>query len=51
MHKPESVLDNETRKIRCDYETQIDHLLLDRKPDLVIITKKKKKKKKKESAE
>ena len=47
MHKPESVLENETFKILWDFEIQTDHLIPTRKSDLVIINKKKKKKKKK----
>ena len=39
MHKPESVLENETRKILWDLEIQGDHLISDRRPDLVLIKK------------
>ena len=45
MHKPESVLENETHKILWDFEIQTDHLIPTRKPDLVQINKKKKKEK------
>ena len=41
MHKPEPVLENETQKILWDFEIQTDHLMLVRRPDLVIINKKK----------
>ena len=39
MPKPESVLENEMRKIPWDFETQTDHLILARKPDLDITNK------------
>ena len=35
MHKPESVLENETHKILWDFEFQTSHLISARKPDLV----------------
>ena len=38
MHKPESVLKNETQKILCDHQISV------RRPDLVIVNKKKEKK-------
>ena len=41
MHKPESVLENETHKILWDFEIQTDHLITARRPDLVLINKKK----------
>ena len=34
------MLENETHKLFLDFEIQTDHLLLDRRPDLVVITKK-----------
>ena len=40
MHKPESVLKNETHKILRDFEIQTDHLIPARRPDLVLINKK-----------
>ena len=40
IHKPESVLENEVHKILWDFYIQADHLILPRKPDLVIIAKK-----------
>ena len=47
MHKPESVLENETHRILWYFEIQTDQLIQARRPDLVIVNKKKKKKKKK----
>ena len=44
MYKPESVLKNETYKIVQDFEIQTDHLILARRPELILINKKKKKK-------
>ena len=44
MHKPKSVLVNETNKILWDFEMQTYYLTPARWPDLVIINKKKKKK-------
>ena len=41
MHNPESVLENETHKILCDFQIQTDHLISARRPDLMIINKKK----------
>ena len=41
MHKPKCVLENETHKILWDFEIQIDHLILARKPQLVLSNKKK----------
>ena len=40
MHKPESVLENETHKILWDFEIKTDHLIPARRPDLVLINKK-----------
>ena len=40
MHKLESVLENETHKNLEDNEIQTDHLIMTRRPDLVIISKK-----------
>ena len=39
MYKPESVLENEIHKILWDFEVQTDHLILARRPNLVIINK------------
>ena len=41
-HSSQSVLDNETHKFFWDFEIQTDHLLSDRRSDLLIINKKKK---------
>ena len=41
MYKPESVLLNKMHKILSDFEIQMDHLILARRPDLVLINKKK----------
>ena len=41
MHKPESVLENETHKILLDFEIQINHLIQVKRPKLVSINKKK----------
>ena len=40
LQKPESTLENETLKILWDFEIQTDHLLLARRPNLMIINKK-----------
>ena len=48
MHNPASVLENETHKLQWDFDTQTDHLISVRRPELIITKKKKKKKKKKE---
>ena len=42
MHKPESILENETHKILWDLEIQRDHLVPIRRPELVLMKKKKK---------
>ena len=47
-HCPESVRENETYKLFCDFERQTDHLISARRLDLVIVKKKKKEKKRKE---
>ena len=46
MHKPESVLENETDRILWDFEIQTDHLIPLKRPELVVANQKKKKKKK-----
>ena len=53
MHKPECVHENEMHKLHWDFEMQTDHLILARRPDIVIVNKKKRKKakKKREPAE
>ena len=35
--KPESLLENKMNKILWDFEIQLDHLILARRPDLVFI--------------
>ena len=40
MPNPQSVLQNETHKILCDFEIQTDHLISTRRQELVIISKK-----------
>ena len=42
MYKLESVLENETYKVLCDFERQTDHLIPTKRPDLMIISKKQK---------
>ena len=46
MHNPAPVLENDTHKLQWDFGIHTDHLILARKPDLIIIKKKKEKKKK-----
>ena len=36
MLNPESVPENETHKLPCDFEIQTDHLISARRPDLII---------------
>ena len=38
MYNRESVRENEMHKLLRDFEIQTDHLISDRRPDLVIIT-------------
>ena len=40
MHNPESVQENEMLKLLRDFEIQMDHLILVRRPDLIITNKK-----------
>ena len=40
MSKPECILENETRKILCKFNIQINHPVPVRRPDLVLINKK-----------
>ena len=47
VHKPESVVENETYKIFLDFEIPTDQLIPARGPDFVLICKKRKKEKKK----
>ena len=39
MHKPESIQENETYELICDFEIQTDHLIPTRRPDQVLINK------------
>ena len=41
MHNPAPVLENDSHKLLLDFNIQTDHLILARKPDLIIINKKK----------
>ena len=41
MHEPESVYENETQEILCDFEIRTDHLIPARRPDLLFINKRK----------
>ena len=45
----ESIRENGTRKILCDFEIEIDHLIQARRPDIVKLSRKKKKKRKKKN--
>ena len=40
MEKQESVLENATHKLLWDFEIKIDHLILARQPDQVIVNQK-----------
>ena len=46
MYYPAPVLENDTHKLRWDFNIQTDHLISARRPDLIIINNNKKKKKK-----
>ena len=41
MHNPAPVLENDSQKLLWDFNIQTDHLILARRPDLIIINKKK----------
>ena len=41
IHIPEPVLENNTHKLRWDFDIYTDHLISARRPDLIIINKKK----------
>ena len=43
MHNPAPVLENATHKLLWDFNMQTDHLILARRPDLIIMKKKEKK--------
>ena len=40
MHNPATVQENDTHKLLRDFDIQTDHLISDRRPDLIIINKK-----------
>ena len=40
MHNQASILENDTHKLLWDFDIQTDHLILARRPDLIIINKK-----------
>ena len=39
MHNPATIRENDTHKLRWDSDIQTDHLILARRPDLIIISK------------
>ena len=41
MHNPAPVLEDSTPKFLWDFDLQLDHRILDRRPDLIIINKRK----------
>ena len=41
-HNPTPVLENDTHKLRLDFEIHTDHLIRARRSDIIIISKKKK---------
>ena len=41
MHNPATLLKNDTQKLVWDFNIQTDHLISDKRPDLIIINKKK----------
>ena len=41
MQNPAPVLENDTHKLLWDFDIHMDHLILARRPDLIIINKKK----------
>ena len=41
MHNPAPVLENDTHKLLWDFNIQTDHLIMARRPDLIIINNKK----------
>ena len=40
MYNPAAVLENDTHKLRWDFDVQTDHLISTKRPDLIIINKK-----------
>ena len=45
MHNPASVLENDSYKLLWDFDSQIDHLILARRPGLMVINNNNNKKK------
>ena len=41
MLNPAAVLENDTHKLLWNFDVQTDHLISDRRPDLIMINKKK----------
>ena len=41
MHNPAAVLENDTHKHLWDFDIQMDHIILARRPNLIVINKKK----------
>ena len=39
MHKPDSVQENETQRIHCDFKIQTNTLVQAKRPNLVLIKK------------
>ena len=39
MHNPSTVLENDTHKLLWDFDIHTDHIILARRPDLIIINK------------
>ena len=44
MDNPVPILENDTQKLRWDFDIHTDHLISARRPELIIINKKKKNK-------
>ena len=42
MHNPESILENKTYSVICDFEIPTDHIIFAKRTELVIVNKKKK---------
>ena len=42
MHNPAPVLENDTHKLLWDFDIHTDHIIPNRRPDLIIINIKKK---------
>ena len=50
MHNPASVLENGTHKLLWDFDIQTDHLISDRRQDLIVINNNNNNNKKRELA-